>query len=147
GELAMQPKQAVPYLAKQLAAVPPPDEKTIGKLIGDLAADETATWKKAAAELERYGDQAEKPLLQALADTKDADVKLRRQVLLGKLKKESVSAEQAALRATRAVGVLEWVGTAEARKVLAELAGGSAEALARDARAALGRLERRDEKP
>jgi hypothetical protein len=48
------------------------------------------------------------------------------------------------LRAVRAVGVLERIATAEARKVLEALAGGAAEArVTAEARAALERLRER----
>ncbi len=69
------------------------------------------------------------------------DVRLRLQVILGKLKGTT---SPALLRALRAVQVLELAGTREAETLLRALSGGAAEArLTRESRAALERLTRR----
>src|SRR5262249_32213803 len=138
--LASAPEQAVPLFRERLQKVPATDQgQRIARLIADLDSDEFAVREGATRELQELGRAAEQPLRQAL--TKGLSLEARRRVeqVLDKLKAEAASPD--ALRAPRAVEVLELIGTPEARKVLEEWAGGAPEAvLTQEAKASLERL-------
>jgi hypothetical protein len=139
-KLALAPKSAITLLDEQLRPIPSPDAAKIALWIADLDAEEFATRRDAARELEKLAELAEPALRKMLEGTPSPE--LRRQVtrLLDKL--ASLSSEQ--LRHVRAVEVLEYMATPKARQLLAELAKGTPEArLTREAKAALERLERR----
>jgi hypothetical protein len=88
------------------------------------------------------GHDAEPALRQALNGNPSAEAHRRIEGLLDRLDKEPAPPER--LREGRALTVLEQAGVPSARKLLAELAGGAAEAqLTRDAKAALERINRR----
>ena len=71
-----------------------------------------------------------------------AEARRRAEEILARLSKAEPTGE--ALRALRAIEVLEHIGTPEASRVLETLAKGAPEArLTRDAKASLGRLARR----
>src|SRR5262249_4765508 len=121
------------------AGVRPVDGKRIGRWIEDLDSDDYPVRRKAVDELTRVGRLAEGSLREALAKKPSLEKHRRIQELLRKMEAEGATAEH--LQALRGVELLERVGTAEARKVLATLAGGAAEAeLTRQAKAALARL-------
>jgi hypothetical protein len=118
--------------------VPPVGEKVIQQHLRDLDNDDFATRQGAEAELAKILEQAEPVLRRALEESESAEVKRRIGRLLGKF--EALLPER--LRQVRAVEVLECIGTAPARHLLAEIAGGAGEArLTREARAALARLK------
>ena len=78
---------------------------------------------------------AEKKLA-AVADASDSvEVRDRAELVLNKLRRS------AGLPWDRAIEVLTWIGTAEAKKLLADLAKGPDERLGRDAADALQRLK------
>jgi hypothetical protein len=102
-----------------------------------LDADAFAAREKAVAELRLAADRAEAALRRALKDNPSAEAKRRIEAVL-----ESVGAGAERLREARSVEVLERIATAEARELLASLAGGAKDALlTREARAAVGRLK------
>ena len=132
--------QSVAYLGQQLRPVSAPDAAKIAAWVRDLDADDFATRREAARELERLGDLAEPALRKVLEGMPSPE--LRRQVtrLLERL--AGFSPED--LRRVRAVEALELTGTPEARKVLQALAKGAPEArLTREAMASLERLNLR----
>jgi WD40 repeat protein len=140
--LLRQPALAVALLREKLASGKGPNAAEINRLISDLDGDEFARREKASQALKQLGMQAE-PALRARSD-KATSLEMRRRinVLLKGLKKE-VSREQR--RAARVTEVLEQLDTAEARKLLKQLAGGSADAWCRnEARASLDRLAHRE---
>jgi hypothetical protein len=142
--LVAAPKQAVPFLRARLRAVPAVDEWRIARLIKDLDSESFEERRQATEELEKLGDLAESALEKVLAGQVALEVRQRAEMLLEKLEKSVSSLEQ--LRQTRALEMLEHIGTAEARKVLEQLATGAPEARqTRDAQAALERLARRDD--
>jgi WD40 repeat protein len=141
GRLASSPGQALPFLKERVRPVRAAEARLVRRLLDELDSDERAVRDKAQRGLEELGDAAAGALRQALAKRPAAEVKRRLQELLKRPGRPLVP--PAALRAVRAVAVLEDVGTAEARRILDALAGGETEAtLTREAKAALGRLSR-----
>jgi RNA polymerase sigma factor (sigma-70 family) len=140
--LAGSPEQAVPLLKEHLAPAQPPDAARLRRLLGDLDSDQFAVREEARKTLEEMGDLARGALRRAQADNPSLEVRRQVQALLEKLRGPVTRPE--ALRALRAVAVLEDIATPEARQVLETLAGGEAEArLTQEAKATLKRLARR----
>jgi WD40 repeat protein/LmbE family N-acetylglucosaminyl deacetylase len=140
-KLAAAPALAVPLLAKNVrpAGGKPADAREMARLVAELDDDRFEVREKAAHDLEALGKAAVPALRTALADRPSAEVRRRVRPMLERLEAPGVPAEL--VRPFRAVEVLEWVGTAEARQALERLAGGQAEApLTEQARAALRRL-------
>ena len=114
--------------------------RVLARWIADLDADDFATRRDAARELEALADLAEPALRKALETNPTQEV--RRQVtrLLDKL--TSLSGER--LRQVRAIEALEYVNTPAARKLIERLAKGAPEArLTHEAKAALERMHLR----
>jgi WD40 repeat protein len=119
--LARAPAQAVPLLQ---ARVRPVDAGRIARLLKDLDSDDFEARERASDELATLGAQAERTLREALKANKVSAEKRRRlRELLAKLDAGEPAPES--LRAVRAVEVLEMIGTAEARQVVAALAAGA----------------------
>jgi WD40 repeat protein len=138
--LARAPADALPLLRKGLKPVPARDARRVELLVALLEDDDFKKRDAARQELEKLGELAEPELRAAL---KSPTLDLRKQVegILGRL--DTPACDPGTLRSVRAIQVLEYIGTAEAREVLAALTRG--EALARqtkEAQAALNRLER-----
>jgi WD40 repeat protein len=139
--LAARPEEAVELLKKELAAVPRTDPARVERLVADLDSDEFAAREAAERELRRLGPAAQPALRKALEAGPSVEQRQRIDRLLEAL--ESPAAVGEALRASRAVEVLEWVGTAEARRLLEELSHGAPGAwLTEEADAARRRLAR-----
>jgi RNA polymerase sigma factor (sigma-70 family) len=140
--LAEAPALSLPLLRKQLTPAAAGDTASIDRWIADLSRDAVADRERATRELERQGEQAEDALRRALAAEPSAEARRRIEELLARIEGPVTDPER--LRQIRALEVLEFLGTAEARQVLRTLAGGAADApLTRDALAAERRLERR----
>jgi hypothetical protein len=87
------------------------------------------------------GEEGAAALRRALAAGPSLEFRRRAEALLERAEAAPVPGS---LRAVRATAVLEYAGTAEARRLLRELAAGAPDArLTREAKAALGRLGRR----
>jgi len=141
--LAAAPEQAVPFLVPRVKPVATPDPQRVARLLAQLDSARFADREQATRELERLGRLVEPALRRTLAGRPSADVRRRLEGLVTKL--DAAMPTPAAVRAVRVVEVLEHAGTAAARRLLAELAGGVPDARqTREARAALGRLERGD---
>ena len=94
--------------------------------------------------LEALGEVAEGRLRQLLAGNPSLECRRRAELLLAK-SENALSPEQ--LRLIRAVVVLEWIGTTEARELLGTLAKGEPESrLTRLAQAARARIEANGQK-
>jgi dipeptidyl aminopeptidase/acylaminoacyl peptidase len=149
GKLALAPKQAVPFLRGRLKAEQPADaeqQKRVAQLVADLDSNSFSTREKATEELEKLGPAAEPALKKALEGEPSVELRRRAERLLEKVRGPVASPEL--LRALRAVEALEYAGTSEAREALAALAKGTPEArITREAKAAAGRLGRRDGGP
>jgi hypothetical protein len=144
--LAASPGQAVALVRDRVAAagpLPQPDADRFARLLAELDADAFERRTKATEELAKMGSAAE-GLVRAELKKGPASVEVRARLerILETVAKTAITGE--VLRPLRAVEVLEQVGTAEARQVLAALAEGAAEArLTREAKAAEARLVKR----
>lgn len=140
--LAATPRQAVPYLKERLRPAVPAELEPARRLIADLDSNSFEAREQATRKLESLGESAELALQQALDGKPPLEVLRRIERLLAKIAQRVATPEQ--LRVLRAIAVLEWQGTAEARQVLANLAEGVSGAwTAQEAKAALERLGKR----
>ncbi|HKB03654.1 MAG TPA: hypothetical protein VKD90_15630, partial [Gemmataceae bacterium] len=140
-ELAARPGQTVPLMRDRLR--PPAESEAVRALIAKLDGSAFASREAAAKELSRLGDVAVTDLKRALAGSSSAEQKQRIERLLAEADARfPESADR--LRAVRAVGVIEWIGTPEARALLTALAAGDDGArLSCEAKAAAERLQYR----
>jgi hypothetical protein len=130
------PEKTLPVLARHLAARPA-EARRFARLIADLDHDEFDVREKATEVLEKVGMPALSELRRAMKSSPSVEVRRRAEMVLAKLDADDwVPPEE--LRLLRTVEVLERVGTAEARKLLEDLARGSS--VVEEARAALARL-------
>jgi RNA polymerase sigma factor (sigma-70 family) len=124
---------------KRLEPIRPADAEELRRLLAELDADSFAVREKARTGLEALGDRATGALRQALGKKPSAEARKRIQALLRGA--DGPVADRETLRSLRAVGVLEDIGSREARAVLETLAGGAGGArLTREATAALDRM-------
>jgi WD40 repeat protein len=139
--LAASPKQALPFLAEHVRPAPAVDTMKVAKLLADLDSEQFAVREQAAKELTGMGSQIE-PALQRILESKPSlEVRQRIHAIQESLRGVPPAAT---LRTLRAIRVLEAIGTAEARQLLRNLAGGAAVAReTREATASLARLDRR----
>jgi RNA polymerase sigma factor (sigma-70 family) len=136
--LADTPRETVALLRTRLQPIPKVDAAMITRLIQELGDDQFAVRDRATTELEKLGEVAHVALKRAITLVKSLESRRRIEALLAKL--ADFPSRPDDRRALRAVEVLEYVGSAEARQVLTDLAGGAAEA--RLTREAIGSLER-----
>jgi WD40 repeat protein len=140
--LAGTPRPAVRLLQKRLRPAVPVSAERLEELIADLDNARFAVRRRAACELQKLGELVVPALRKISKRDLSVEVKHRISQLLRKLESSSLSPDQ--LREDRALAVLEYVGSPEARQVLQALARGAPEARrTREARAALKRLARR----
>jgi hypothetical protein len=140
--LAKSPKAAVPFLKDRLKPVPPADVKKLNQAIADLDSANFQAREQATVTLESLGVVAVPAIEKKLQDKLPLEVQQRLEAVLQKIDDRPMLADE--LRASRAIEVLEAIGTPEARGVLESLAKGGAGALVTDrAQQALGRLQRR----
>jgi RNA polymerase sigma factor (sigma-70 family) len=140
--LAAAPKQAVPFLKKQLKPASPPETKKIPGLLKDLDSEEFDVRQKATEELRAIGEVAMPALKKLLAEKPPLDVVRRVEAIIDGI--EAVALTPAEVRELRAVEALERAGTPEARQLLEVLAGGAPDVrLTTGAKAALDRLTKR----
>jgi tetratricopeptide (TPR) repeat protein len=141
-ELLARPEEAIRLLGRELKAAPRRDRKRIAALVRRLDADTRAERERAYRDLAKLGRAAETELRAAVKTPPTPEAARSARRLLEALTKEAPAGD--ALRALRAVRVLEQVGTGEARKVLEALGKGEPEAeLTRAALAALKRFPER----
>jgi RNA polymerase sigma factor (sigma-70 family) len=139
--LAAVPEAAVALARDRLRPVESPDDATLDRLVADLNSDRYAVRQKAEAELDRLAPAAVAGLRARLAGSPTLEVRGRLTRLLARHDPDTPTPER--LRELRALELLEQVGTAEARSVLADLTrGGPTARRTLEAAAALHRLER-----
>jgi WD40 repeat protein len=136
--------QAVPFLHARLKGIGAVATR-IERLLVDLDDDVYETRERATRALARQGVLAGPVLRKALADGLSLEAERRAEKVLRQLEARQESAAPSDLsRASRAIRVLERIGTPTARQALAALAKEPGMAwLTQDAKASLDRLERR----
>jgi WD40 repeat protein len=122
--LAASPRQSVLFLQNHLKPVSSIDPKKLGQLTQDLGSDNYARRIKAMRELEQLGTQARTALEQVLEKHPPLEIRKRVELLLDRLKEPLTRDE---LRGLRAIEPLEYIGNAEAQKLLTQLAAGAAD--------------------
>ena len=120
--LADVPDRAVPFLRAKLAPVAPPDPATVGRLVTALGAENYREREDAEKELERLGKPVLAPLRVA-ANGPAPEVRRRALDLIHRIGNKVPTAPH--LVPVRAVEAVEWMGTAEARALLASWAEGA----------------------
>jgi hypothetical protein len=137
--LVGSPAEAVGLLRARLRRVAEVEGGRVKRLIAELGSGDFTTRERASRELGRLGEVVRPALESALEDRRDLERHRRIERLLDEMDRAPRSGEL--LRLARAIEVLERIGSAAAREVLAELAKGSAGARGtREAKAALVRL-------
>jgi RNA polymerase sigma factor (sigma-70 family) len=132
------PTQATQFLGRHLKPVPPADPKRLAEAVRDLDSEQFAVRQRATQELERLGPMAEPGLRKVVAGQPSAEVLRRVNQLLARLEGPE------RLRSLRAVEVLEFIETADARALVTTWAAGVADApLTKEAAATLDRLRKR----
>lgn len=138
--LRAAPEQAVKLLRQKLKPVEKVEAETIRKWIRELDDDDFATREAAQKSLENIGDRAADFLRATLRQSPSLELRARVNLLLEAL--DTLTPDR--LRHQRAVEVLERIGSAEAKAILADLAQGAAGAhLTIEAKASLIRLKQR----
>jgi WD40 repeat protein len=139
-ELAAAPQEALPFLHQRLHPVRAPDPKYLARLIAQLDSPSYPVREAATTQLYKLGELAEPALRRALAPKLPLEVRRRLEHLLSKFGQEPTPDQR---RAVRVTGVLERIGSVEARRLLESLAKGVPEdRLTREAQATLERLAR-----
>jgi WD40 repeat protein len=143
-QLADYPAETVRFLRAKAALAPRAGADEIDKAIAGLDNTRFAEREAATKRLRELGRAAEGPLRQALKRGPSAEQSARIETLLAGL--EPVARPRGEdLRSIRAVAVLEYIGTDDARRLLAEWADrGSPPRLADEASRALERLRARE---
>jgi WD40 repeat protein len=140
--LSRAPDKAVPLIRSRLQPVAKGEHKNVAALIADLNAGRFAVREAASRALRALGAQVEADLQRALAERPPAETRRRLQELLDHCRTALPAPD--VRRQERALTVLEWVGSQQAREVLQGLGRGDPKAqLTRQAHAALRRLDRR----
>jgi WD40 repeat protein len=141
--LGATPAPALALARRHLRPVPPLAPGRLPRLLADLDHERFAAREAAEADLKALGRRAEADLRRALKSARSAEVKRRLRRLLAPLDAHPGALPEEWL-ASRALGVLERVGSDEARRLVRELAEGCPTARqTQEARAALARLARR----
>jgi hypothetical protein len=138
GVLAREGRAAADFLRRRLGEYTAPDPGRVRQLLADLADGRFAVRQRATAELTRHGKFVEPAVRAALAGKHPLETRRRLEQVLA-----AITASGAGwLRGVRGVEALERMGTAEAHRVLTDLADGPPRTwLTLEAQAALRRLE------
>jgi hypothetical protein len=146
---AAAPALVLPLLNEKLKPAQASDEemRRLTRLITDLESAQFKVREKAARGLSDGGAAAATALKHALKGNRTVEFRRRAEALLSKLEQQAdLTPEQR--RQQRALAVLEVLGTAEARQLLDQIAGGAPEAwLTQEALAARQRLRDREVAP
>ncbi|HYV38762.1 MAG TPA: WD40 repeat domain-containing protein [Gemmataceae bacterium] len=122
-ELVAYPEQTVKWIREHVKPAAAGDTDQIGRLIAELDSNNYKEREKANAALEAIGEIAEPQLRQVLEGKPTLEHRRRVELLLDKLENAPLVPEQ--LRFIRAVAALEWIGTIEAKDLLATFAKGA----------------------
>jgi len=137
--LASAPEHTLPLLRRQLRPVPTAKPDRVARLIADLDSNRFTLRRRAADELEEFGEPVAGALRKALGRAADLESRRRIEQVLEEIERPVPSGRR--LQALRAVEVLEMIRTPAARDLLAALAEGAVGArLTSEARISLERL-------
>jgi hypothetical protein len=140
--LLARPAQTVRFLRIHLRPVTV-DARRVAQWLAQLDSDQYKIRERASKALEDLSEAVEPQLRKALAGKPSLEARRRIERLLRQVRGERLSPSRQRRRAVSAIEVLERIGNAEARGVLAALARGApTAALTVDARGALERLVR-----
>jgi WD40 repeat protein len=143
-KLVHSPKQSLPFLQTRIRPLPAVDGKRAAQLLSDLDSEDFKVRTKAHEELAKLGEAVAAPLRKTAEKPPSIEVGRRVKELLDKLESERRAPSSERIRVLRAIEVLEYIGTPEARQVLNDLAGGAAEVQqTQEAKASLARLAKR----
>ena len=120
--LAARPEQAVPLLKQRLPANQPLDPKRLTKLLADLESNDFDTRNKLARTWRRWV-MSRRGLRKLLAGESSVDLRVQVEKLLSKVGKDGILTEE--VRCLRALEVLEYAATPDAKKLLAAEAKGA----------------------
>jgi WD40 repeat protein len=124
--LAAAPLRAVTFLKGRLQPVPHDQSRRLRALLSDLDSEKFATREAATAGLEQILDFAQPTLTRLVQEGPSLEVRRRVETLLKKMRRPEFIGGRA--RESRALEVLERIGTAEARALVRALASGAPEA-------------------
>jgi RNA polymerase sigma factor (sigma-70 family) len=134
--LAVTPQQSLPILKERMLIAPAPADQ-IAKLIADIDSEKLGVRQKAVKTLDELGEAAEGAVRKVLRGMPTLEVRQRLSPFVDKY-------DRLAIRKLRALETLEYIGTADARHVLQEIAEGAPNPqVAEAASAALQRLAKR----
>lgn len=139
--LACAPEQSLPLLRQHVAesARSKADPARIARLLVELDSAEYEVREKASRSLQELGIVAEAAMRRVLREQPSLEVRRRLEPILDKL--ESVARPPDQLRISRAVEVMELIGSAEARQILREWSQSPPDSwLTQEAKLALARL-------
>jgi hypothetical protein len=140
-QLAAFPRASVSYLRGKLKPVAPADPQRLLGLLGDLDDPRYRVREEATRRLMDKEKVARPALERRLEERPSAEQRRRVEYILGRLRRAVFPPQT--VSAMKAVELLEYVGTPEARELLEAVAKGADEArVTKDARAALERLNR-----
>ncbi len=139
GRFLAEPDKAVEWLAARVLPARTPDPSRVKALLADLDNENFDTRERATAELGEHGLAVAAALREAVAKSASAEARRRARDLLRQMADGVLPPRP--LRGLRAVEVLEWIASKEARTHLSELAKGAPDTrLTREAAAACKRL-------
>jgi WD40 repeat protein len=121
--LTKTPDASVAHIAARLQAAVAPDPAKVQRLIESLNGETFAVRDKASQELAKLGGLVETELQNALKAKPSLELSQRLEKLLNRLLGPIAAPDQ--LQAVRAVEVLEFIGTSDAKKLLAGYAAGA----------------------
>ncbi len=139
--LALSPEQSLPLLSRQMQPARSPDPKRLAHLLRELEEDAFARRDAARKEIQSIGEGAVPALHKALEGKPSADLKRLIEGLLEEIEPRANTPQ--CLLASRAIAVLERIGSRESKRQLQRLGEGAAgHSRTEMAREALRRLER-----
>jgi RNA polymerase sigma factor (sigma-70 family) len=137
--LAALPDQSIPLLRQRLPKTTSANAEKIARQLADLDSEQFEVRERACRGLQELGMSAEAAMRRALRMQPSLEVRRRLEPILEKLESSVRTAEE--LRILRAVEVLEWITSLEARRFLEELARGSPDSwLTQEAKSSVQRL-------
>jgi hypothetical protein len=139
-QLAASPDAALALFKERLKPLKPISGERVNQLLVDLDSDNFKLRDAATRELSDLGEQVMPALTEALRNAPSTEAETRLRTLIKEREASPYPSDE--LRRQRAVLILERIGSPEAKRLLRKLAEGAAVTHVRQAREALGRLEK-----